>query len=210
MSDLQYRGPILGSSGGAVPFTADETGAQRVADARARYAGLARTGSLFFACNQAAIAASAGLSTAAKILTLYNPFNSGKNVELVEIIVSMTTLPGTSTTVDVNVFLSGNLTPTQAAPSSVTAETVQCCLLGGAAGVAKAYNTCTLAATPVAIRPLASTGVLTAVGTSNFVVKDEVAGALILAPGIYVTIEASAGTMALQCSMTWAEIPIFT
>jgi hypothetical protein len=182
------------------------TAEQIITELQGRYYENVYRGNTFFACNQAAIVATAGLSTAAKVMTLYNPAGSGKNLVLLEILLSMTTLPVVSTTVATNVFLAGNVNPLQAAPSSVTAETVRNALLGGASGVGLVYNTCTLAATPVAIRPLASVDVLTTVGYAALVCKDEVAGALVIPPGIYVSIQASAATLALQCSVTWAEV----
>ncbi len=210
MLSEQRTGPISAAPGAVNPGRTDSTGSLVVTDGRARYAELARTGKLFFACNQAAIVPTAGLSTAAKNYTLYNPLNSGVLVEVVRCIISCTTLPVVSTTVATNVFLAGNLSTIQAAPASVASETVRNALLGGVAGVGLVYNTCTLAATPVAIRPLLSVDILTAVGAFSLVHNDEIAGELSLLPGTYISIQASAATIGLQCSMTWAEtlIPV--
>jgi hypothetical protein len=197
---------LLGDGVSSGTLRQGRTAEMIASELQGRYYENVYRGNTYFACNQAAIVSSVGLSTASKVMTLYNPLGSGKNLVLLEVILSMTTLPVISTTVATNVFLAGNLNTAQAAPASVTAETVRNAFLGGGAGSGLVYNTCTLAATPVAIRPLASVDVLTAVGYASLVCKDEVAGALVLQPGVYVSIQASAATLALQASMTWAEV----
>ncbi len=207
-SSIIQIGPQIVGDGAITQMRGGRTAEGILSELNGRYYEQGYRGNAYFACNQSAIVPTAGLSTAGKVMTLHNPVGSGKNLVLLEILLSMTTLPAISTTTATNIFLAGNLTASQAAPTSTTAETVQNCLLGGASGVGKVYNTATLAATPVAIRPLATVDVLTAVGFASFVCKDEVAGALIIQPGIYVSIQASAATVALQCAMTWAELAI--
>lgn len=207
MSDLglQRVGPTIGGSGTAAPFRADTSGAQVVTDGHGRYTEAALRGNVFFASNQAGIALPAGLTTAAKNMTLYNPLGSGKNLVLLEILmaptVALAAFPGV-------VALVGNVSASQAAPSTATAETVRNAYLGGGTGAGIVYNTCTLAATPVYLRSCfhlywVSTGVVSW-GAS---LKDEVAGAIIVPPGIYVSM-ASTAAGTVQFSMTWEEVPI--
>jgi hypothetical protein len=200
-------GPIVGQDGARNPIRQARDASAVVQDSHGRYQEAVIRGNVFFACNQAGIAAGTGLATAAKNMTLYNPLGSGKNLVLLEITLAMTVIPAADPGA---IMLAANLpTPVvPAAPATVTAETVQNALLGGPAGVAKVYNTATLAAAPVAIRNIASaawvtTGTTTALNT----VKDEVAGAIIIPPGCYVSIMATAA-VTLQCSMTWEEVPV--
>jgi hypothetical protein len=207
MSDLglQRVGPTLGGSGTAAPFRADVTGAQVVTDAHGRYTEGSLRGNIFSASNQAGIALPVGLATAAKNFTLYNPVNSGKNLVLLEIMMGITLVPAAYTGV---VGLVGNFVAGQAAPATATAETVNSSILGAASGAGKVYNTCTLAAAPVWLRSCFSVAwVTTGTGTTAACVKDEVAGAIVIPPGAYVSMAATAATT-VQISMTWEEVPI--
>ena len=200
-------GPRVAADGAILETRSEKSGAIVTADAHGRYQEAVLRGNVFFACNQAGIATGAGLATAAKNMTLYNPLGSGKNLVLLEITAAITVAPAAYPG---SIMLAANLpTPTvPAAPATATAETVQNALLGSASGAAKVYNTCTLAAAPVAIRNFASAAwITTGTTTSMGVVKDEVAGAIILPPGCYVSIMATAA-VTLQCSMTWEEVPV--
>lgn len=85
MSDLQVRGPLFGTSGSPSPFTADSSGAQRIADAHGRFHDAAVRGFLFSAGMTITSIANATFSTgtlgstATPIIGLWNPLNSGKN-----------------------------------------------------------------------------------------------------------------------------------
>ncbi len=198
-------GPRYAADGTTLELRSGRSGEGVVADAHGRYQEAASRGNVYFACNQAGIAIPVGLTTAAKNFTLYNPAGSGKNLVLLEITFAMTVQPSASPGA---VMLVGNLTATQAAPATKTAETVRNALLGGPAGVGLVYNTTTLAATPVALRNICSIAWVTAtVPTTISAVKDEVAGAIIIPPGIYVSVAATAACTA-QFSMTWEEILI--
>lgn len=206
MSDLQMQrvGPTSGTSGTAAPFRADTTGAQIVSDGHARYQEAALRGNLYFASNQAGIALPAGLTTAAKNMTLYNPLGSGKNLVLVDICMGVTAAMAAFSGV---VALVGNVSASQAAPSTATAETVRNAYLGGGSGVGIVYNTCTLAATPVYLRSCFSLyWVTTGAVATSAILKDEVAGAIIIPPGVYVSM-ASTAAATVQFSMTWEELP---
>ncbi len=172
-----------------------------VMDGHGRYQEAAVRGNLYFACNQAGIATPVGLATASKNFTLYNPYGSGKNLVLVDILVQSQTNAASG-----GLYLVGNLTPTQVAPATNTAETVRNCLLGGGSGVGLVYNTTTLPATPVIIRPLPGL-VFTTSGMLLGYARDEVAGSIILQPGIFISIQGSAA-FTLVCSMTWEEVSV--
>lgn len=194
-------GPRIAADSAQIELRGDRTGSLVVSDSHGRYQEAALRGSLFFAANQAGIATPVGLATASKNFTLYNPAGSGRNLVLIDVVVQ-----SQSDAASGGLYLVGNLTATQAAPVTNTAETVRNCLLGGPAGVGLVYNTTTLAATPVIIRPLPGL-VFTTSGMVLGYARDEVAGSIIIPPGIYISIQGSAA-FTLVCSMTWEEVTI--
>src|SRR5438128_3748285 len=118
-------GPRTLSDGAPFVQRGDRTGATMCADAHGRYMEAALRGNLYFAANQAGIATPVGLATASKNYTLYNPAGSGRNLVVLDIVVHSQTNAASG-----GLYLVGNLTATQAAPASVTAETVRNALLG--------------------------------------------------------------------------------
>jgi hypothetical protein len=90
MSDLQYRGPIYGNTGGSVPFTADMTAAQRVTDAHGRFTEAASRGLLFSTGMTATSISASTFTTAAlsatgtPIVGVWNPSGSGKNLYILQ------------------------------------------------------------------------------------------------------------------------------
>lgn len=198
-------GPKTLQDGSAATLRIDKTSALMTSDAHGKYQEPALRGNLFFAANQVGIAIPVGLTTAAKNFTLYNPAGSGKNLVLIDITCAITLVPASYPGA---IMLVGNLTASQTAPATNTAETVRNCLLGGPAGVGLVYNTTTLAATPVVLRNIASAAwVTTGTTTTANQIKDEVAGAIIVPPGIYISIAGTAAVTA-QFSMTWEEVNI--
>lgn len=194
-------GPVAGSDSGVQTVRLAKTGESVTSDAHGRYYEAAIRGTLFFASNQAGIATPVGLTTASKNFTLYNPAGSGKNLVLLDITVQATADPAADTAI----WLVGNLTATQAAPATNTAETVRNGLLGGAAGVGLVYNTTTLASTPVILRALPGVFFASGVGSGQIYARDEVAGSIIIPPGVYVSVQGLTA-ITLVCSMAWEEV----
>src|SRR5678815_450165 len=108
MSDLQFRGPINGTTGTSVPFTSDITGAQRITDAHGRFYEAASRGYLFSAgmtvtsISNITFTTSTLGATCTPIVGVWNPMNSGKNIVVLQarLQIVMTTLgartgPGT-------------------------------------------------------------------------------------------------------------------
>jgi hypothetical protein len=159
----------------------------------------------FYCANQAAIASGAGIAVAAKNLTLVNPQNSGKNLVIDEIIGNFTVLAASAAWFSV--------APSSAVILQYGAPTVEKsgnAFLGGVAPVAYCYNTVTLPYTPVIVRQLAS--VMSGAAQSNSpalsYAKDDVAGALVVPPGFFLSIQATAAASGLW-SVTWEEVPAF-
>lgn len=173
-------------------------------DAHGRYQDAVRRGNTYLASNQAGIAAGAGIATASKNWNLFNAAGSGKILVLLELNIAITALPGAQ----VGAIFGVVTLPTQAAPSTNTAETVRNALIGGQSGnVGAVFNTTTLATSPVIVRSIAHWQWATAAGFAGAMFKDEVAGAIALMPGACFAIQATAA-VTMQISGTWEEIPL--
>ena len=175
-----------------------------------RYAYLGLSGFVYSAATTTGVALAAA-GTNSPILTVWNPTGSGKNLVLIDAAIALTTQ--TFAAVAVGVELGGLANTT--APSTVTAVGPNNNFIGsGTVAVAKSYSQATLAATPFAIRHIATFALdlNTSVSALNSpaMLKDEMAGAVIVAPGSLVNIF-GVGTPAdvtVVASMTWAELPI--
>jgi hypothetical protein len=169
------------------------------ADGFGRYHEGTFRGQIYSASNQAGIASPAGLSTASTVFTLYNPAGSNVLLSLIDVSWAVTAAPAAATVI----WLVGNINPLQAAPATTTALTVVNNNLALVSGAAKAYTTATLAAAPTVLRILGQIDGATN-NTAGFF-KDEIAGAIIITPGTYVSVQALTATT-LMASMTWQEI----
>jgi hypothetical protein len=177
-------------------------------DLLARYAYMNLNGSVF-GVGYAAAALAAPSATQAGAFTLYNPSGSGKNLVLLEIPTALTTFTAIATTVcAIGVYTFSNQTPT-----TLTGGNAPLCALVGAGNlsVAKTYTAATIVGgNTFPIRQVSNMGVLTAVGVADVITKDEVAGALIVAPGsgFGLAATATAADDTIQVTYTWAELPI--
>lgn len=183
-----------------------------VSEVLPRYAAAAWSGQVF-SVGQTAAAALTAAGTTTTGLTLWNPTGSGKNLVLIDVTVGIT--PLTLATVAINVMLGGGLQA--ATPTFGTAITPSTNLIGSSfASVAKAgTGSTTISPTPGATRVVASweSTVLTTSGGATataVTLKDEIAGAVIVAPGAVITLY-GIGTVAdasVNASFTWMEVPI--
>ena len=206
-------GKVLGNSLTASFGEYQET---LVTELHARYYQNVYRGNVFNATNGSAIATAGGFTTGTQTpFTLYNPAGSGKNLVILEII-STLALPAAPTGATYQLWLGACLTPTQAAPglSTATALTIHNALLGfGTNALALAYSAVATPSVPVPVRNLGAVQMLTntSAGTYGIVntmwFKDETAGALIVAPGVLVTLGTSTACSAIA-TMTWAELPV--
>jgi hypothetical protein len=91
MSDLQVRGPLYGGTGTPSPFTSNLSGAQRVADANARFMDAALAGRLFSggmtltSISNATFSTATLGATATPIVGVWNPSTSGKNLVILQV-----------------------------------------------------------------------------------------------------------------------------
>lgn len=225
MSDLQFRGPILGNSGTSVPFTADVTGAQRVTDAHARFQEAALRGTLFSAgmtttsISGAAFTTGTLTATCTPIIGLWNPANSGKNlvvlqmrVQLIANAVTTFTGPGAlmwCTSVSQSAISTG-ITPLNryslASTGSVAkgfANTLLTGLSGSlvvqeAAGIPSFSNNFSNALTAVSQATAGGGG------------TDNIDGAIILVPGSIIALlgTTTPSSVSAASSILWEEVPI--
>src|SRR5260221_313471 len=186
-----------------------------VQDTHGRYQEAVQRGNVFYGVNTAAQALSVASSTYTG-LVIQNPAGSGKNLVLLEIIwcstVTITATGaiilgwGASQVAGVPVVLT---TGNSSGPAGLSA------IVGSnAASVAKVGASCTwgvlgAAAAPTFLRPLLSQLIVGSVVSAQLAQgKDEVAGAVIVPPGVQVGIEAITTALTGIGYISWEEIPI--
>lgn len=178
-----------------------------------RYAAAVLAGSVFSA-SQTAPAALTAAGTTTTGIVLFNPLGSNKNLILLDATVGVT--PVTLATVHVDVILGGAQQLTGAL-TLTTSITIANNLIGSAtSSVAKAgTGSNTIANTPLGLRIIGSweSTVLTTSGgatASAAILKDEIAGAVIVPPGALVCTY-GIGTVAdgtVEAALTWMELPV--
>jgi hypothetical protein len=146
--------------------------------------------------------------TALGAFCLFNPASSGKNLVINDIIAQLITFTAGATVVPLAIVAIANQTPT----STGAGTTPTCTLIGSSNGsVAKTFVSGTIVGAPtVAFRHLAGWYTDLAAGDMGSSVKDEVAGAICIAPGsgIQVVAFGTPSTNTVSVSMTWDEIPV--
>lgn len=172
-----------------------------VSELQARYYENVYRGIVFSAANSGVQALSVASATFTG-LAVGNPAGSGKNLVLLDasfaVAAAITAVCSVALAYAPIVALTAG---TAVGPNSMLVG-------GGVASVAKVGASATLGAAPTVLRPLGGTGWVTATAQGQFSAKDEIAGAIIVAPGQLVCIEALVAAVSVVASMTWAEIPI--
>jgi hypothetical protein len=156
------------------------------------------------ASQQAAAAFGTALTATAVTLTLFNPAGSGKNLVLMQTTVAIVT----ATTAGFLVYAI-NGTVGQAAPSATTplASGIQNALVGGGASpVGAVYSAATLPAAPVARRVLA--GIISTTPGGVHTIVDNVDGAIVLGPGMALTVQGVTSNATGVISYLWEEVTI--
>ena len=148
------------------------------------------------------VRAKSGLTATALNYTLYNPLGSGKNLVLLEVLVALTAAPAGASAI----YLAATTNPSLGGSTTNTVLTIQNVLLGaGNKSVAQVYSINTLPAAPIAVRALGFVSAASLVACT--LLKDETAGAIVIPPGITVSLQATAVVTCIT-SMTWEEVPI--
>ena len=194
------------SSNGTLPARGGTMGDMVVSQLHGRYYEQALNGHLFYAQTAVTgVAPGTAISTTGAY-TLYNPIGSGYNLVVLEGMMGYV-----SGTIGAGVVdWVAHVNPAAAAPTG-TAIVATNALLGGSAGVARPLTTSTVVAgTP--IRPFCSLGAsLATTAVQPWHVRDDVGGAIIVAPGCAVDLHATAagGTSPLVVfGVLWEEVAI--
>lgn len=170
-----------------------------------RFAYMGLSG-LIFGATWAAAATAAASATAVGAFGLFNPAGSGKNLVLLDAFASLTTVAAATTVLQAGYQPIPNQTPTSQTSSTVISNL----MIGNAnASVAKALTAGTVVGAPTAtVRSFASFYMDLAAGDAITSVRDQLDGAIIIAPNSTLAIVSVANTPTINLSLTWAELPI--
>lgn len=197
-------GPIVATDGTVQVARSDKTGAQVVTDGHARYQEAVLRGNVFLASNQAGVALTVGISTTSTGLALSNPPNSGKNLVILDLIIAPTTAPAGIATIGIEAVV----VPTAVDSTHTTPLTPRNALVGNTSTpVGKTDTAATLAATPIAIRAVPGGPVATG-GISTPFIRDEIAGAIILAPGTALSLFCLTTAISVLATIVWEEVAV--
>ena len=197
-------GPAQAQDGSNPTLRSGKGGEGIVTELNARYYEQNYRGNVYFAANTAAQALSVASATYTG-LAVANPIGSGKNLVILDAAFGLQTLQTGFTAVVLGyaatvALTTGNSTGPGGLP----------CLVGTSGGsVAKVGASAALGAAPTIMRVLAGAQWVTTGTTSNIqIVKDEIAGAVIVPPGQLFCIEAITTAVTGLAAFTWAELPI--
>lgn len=202
-------GPRVTSDGADVEIRLDRQGGIVSADGRSRYAEGAGRGQAFAASTgTAGVAPGTALSTTPP-LALWNPPNSGVNLEVLRARVAYV-----SGTIGLGVLCYAAVEGAQAgAPTGGTVLTPRSTKLTGSSGQGKAFQGATLAATPTLLLPFGT--VEPFVATDHLapvqIVADELAGEIVVPPGSVLVLQevgAAGSTPLFMFGLTWQEVPV--
>lgn len=192
------------NSGAQVPGRADWSGAYVATDAHARYMESVLQGNVFTASTQAGVALTTTLSTTMTGIILTNPPNSGKYLLLTELIAALTTAPAGIATIG----LAAVATPQVAETTHTTPLVVRNAIIGvTSSATGKVDSSSTVATTPVCVRAVPGGPVATGSVTSAYI-KDEIAGAIGIAPGTAIGTFALTTAISALLTLTWEEYTI--
>jgi hypothetical protein len=183
--------------------------AQVVQTHHAKYTESATRGQLFtVSTGVAGVAHGTALSTTPPI-ALCNPSGSGVYLVLIE-----SYLGYVSGTLGAGSIVYGHVSPQATTPTGGTALAIQSANIGGGKRtVASAHQGSTLAATPVLLKPAFVFGpaLATTPAFPSSMAKDEIEGAIVVAPGNAIVMAgvATAGTTPLvMFGLSWEEVPV--
>ncbi len=160
---------------------------------------------IYVAATQAGVATSTALSTTQTGLTLTNPFGSGKTLVLLQFHGAFTTAPAAIATL----VLTANVNPIAAAVTQTTPLVVRKANLGvSGTAVGLAASAVTLPAAPVVVRGLG--GPVATGSVSQPQVRDEINGALCVAPGCAVSVNSLTTAISGVWSLVWEEVDEIT
>jgi hypothetical protein len=178
-----------------------------VQDFLPRYFELAYRGLLFNGANQAGQAIS-NLVAVATGLILINPLGSNKLITLIDVALAQTSVAAAAANAAIVLAVSNN-PQALGAYTLTTPLAINPAIIGTQpASVVRLCSAATLPAAPTVARVLWQPSVsATATTAIPPYIKDEIAGAIGIAPGCAVSLSAATALSAMA-SITWAEIPL--
>ena len=194
-------------TGSAQVARGDDYGGQLVADSAARYYNMVKRGNVFFAANSGTATISLA-GTAMTGLTVHNPAGSGKNIVLLEVCIAIGAIPAAASLL----VLGQAAVPASTAVTHTSALSIYNALVTGAASSTSVAKADASSTTPSLVvcrvfgggTPAASNTI-----TMPPFIKDEVAGALVFAPGtVFGIATITTALLTSMVSFTWAEEPI--
>jgi len=189
------------SNGSAGPIRIDKTGAL-VTSSYGKYAEAVLQGKVFVAANQAKVAVTADFATSYTGLVVENPAGSGKN--LIMIGFSYAAEEAIATAVGIGLMTGAD------AGDAAAVIVPRNRLTGGPASIAVVDNACTLTGTPV-LEQLITTA-WTEATTAGTLAQPNVVdldGSLVITPGYYVAVMATAAVAAsMLFGFMWIEIDV--
>lgn len=167
-----------------------------------------RAGNCFIAANPGTQALSVNSATATGLI-LSNPASSEVVLSLLQVCVSIASLPAGQS----SIILTGAFSRTQTATTHTTPLTVRNCLLGAAlsSGTGLADSAATIP-TPAVVRVLGGGPAATVATSTSFpaFIKDDIDDLLTLMPGTCISLQALTTAITVVASMVWEEIPLST
>lgn len=136
-------------------------------------------------------------------LILYNPPGSGVNFAILEVEVALAGVAAGPCPL----ILTGNVVPSNAQTTITTALTITPTLAGSAAASAAKAGSVAVMPSATIVRAIGGSPVA-ASSINTQLIKDEVAGALVLTPNTAVSLQSLSNQVGVVASFTWAEIPI--
>ena len=191
------------SDGVVTQVRGGQTGEMAVAQAHARFYDAVRRGNVFTA--SIPVTALSVNSTTFTGLAIANPVGSGKIFSLLEVLVGIST----STTASAGVILTGGSQVTAITTNLVTQLNA---FMGGGGSSSKAVcSSGSTITTATQMRSIWDTGLATSATAPTPApmpfIKDQVDGALLIAPGQLISLQAITTAISVHASFTWEEIP---
>jgi hypothetical protein len=193
---------IVAGTDATIPLR-DSDNSQIVTSASSKHEFATLNSEVFHGANAAgtAVTTQAGLSVTTPALTLYNPVNSGVNLVLLRVNVSVHAAPAAAS----DLMLVYNST-TATAPATTTDATMVSGMIGSTTAPAgRCYRIATLGAVPTAFRYLGS--VIAATSTNQFIIDHDVNGDVVIPPGGCISIQATTA-ISILASFTWKELTV--
>lgn len=159
-------------------------------------------GNVFTAAPQAAVTCGAGLSATVATISLSNNLLSGKNCAILQVSWAFSAAPAAAVVVYLVGGFSSTTNVTHTTPLSVYQGVVGAAVTPGTGCVGRADTAATLPATPVVLGPVAN--VVAASSLTPVPAFIDLKGALVVQPGGYVAIQASAACSGFA-AITWME-----